>query len=62
EEMFKTFNMGWGFAIIVAKTDKDKAMDIVEKTGTRAEEIGQVTDSEEIKIFYKDRKIVLTEC
>lgn len=61
EEMFKTFNMGWGFAIIVAKTDKDKAIDFVEKTGTRAEEIGRVADSEGIEILYKDRKIVLKD-
>jgi phosphoribosylformylglycinamidine cyclo-ligase len=59
EEMFKTFNMGWGFAIIVEKTDKDKAIDILEKTGTQAEEIGHVTDSEGINILYGDRKIIL---
>jgi len=59
EEMFKTFNMGWGFAIIVDKADRDKAVDILEKTGTQAKEIGKVTDSREIKILYKDKKIVL---
>ena len=59
EEMFKTFNMGWGFAIIVEKTDKDKAIDILEKTGTQAEEIGHVNDSEGINILYGDRKIIL---
>ena len=26
EEMFKTFNMGWGFGIIVDKSETDKAM------------------------------------
>lgn len=59
EEMFKTFNMGWGFAIIVEKADKDKAIDILEKTGTQAEEIGHITDSEGIKILYRDRRIIL---
>jgi len=59
EEMFKTFNMGWGFAIIVDKTDRDETVDILEKTGTHAEEIGHVTDSEGIKILYKDKRIVL---
>jgi phosphoribosylformylglycinamidine cyclo-ligase len=58
-EMFKTFNMGWGFAIIVAEADKDKAIDILEKTGTQAEEIGQVTDSGGTKILYKGKKIIL---
>jgi phosphoribosylformylglycinamidine cyclo-ligase len=59
EEMFKTFNMGWGFAIIVDKADRDKAVDVLEKTGTQAEEIGHVTDTKGIRISYKDKRIVL---
>lgn len=59
EEMFKTFNMGWGFAIIVNKTDEDKAIHILEKTGTQAEKIGHTTDSEGIKILYKDKRIIM---
>lgn len=59
EEMFKTFNMGWGVAVIVARTDKDTAIDLLEKNVTQAEEIGRVTDSEGIKILYKHRKIIL---
>jgi phosphoribosylformylglycinamidine cyclo-ligase len=59
EEMFKTFNMGWGFALIVDKVDRDKAVDVLENTGMQAEEIGHVTDSEGIKVLYKGRRIVL---
>ncbi len=59
EEMFKTFNMGWGFAVIVDKADRDKAIDALEKSGVDAEEIGYVTDAPGIKIFYKGRKIIL---
>ena len=59
EEKFKTFNMGWGFALIVDKADRDKAVDVLEKTGTQAEEIGYVTDTEGIKILYKDKRIIL---
>jgi phosphoribosylformylglycinamidine cyclo-ligase len=59
EELFKTFNMGWGFALIVDKADRDKAMDVLEKTGTPAEEIGHVTDTKGIRIPYKDKRIVL---
>ena len=59
EEMLKTFNMGWGFSVIVDKADRDKTLDVLEKTGTQAEEIGHVTDFEGIKILYKNRKIVL---
>jgi len=59
DEMFKTFNMGWGFAIVVAKEDVDKAVGILEGTGTHSEEIGRITDSEGIEILYKGRKIIL---
>ncbi|MDI6904832.1 MAG: phosphoribosylformylglycinamidine cyclo-ligase [Candidatus Bathyarchaeia archaeon] len=59
EEMFKTFNMGWGFALIVDKANRDKAIDLLEKTAVQAEQIGHVTDSEGIKILYEDRKIIL---
>jgi phosphoribosylformylglycinamidine cyclo-ligase len=59
EEMFKTFNMGWGFAIIVDKADKEKAIDALEKADVQAEEIGRVTSSSRIKILYKGKKIVL---
>ena len=58
EEMFKTFNMGWGFALIVDRADRDKAVDVLEKTGMPAKEIGYVTDTKGIKILYKN-KIVL---
>ncbi len=60
EEMFKTFNMGWGFAIVVAKKDVEKAIDLAEKTGTKAREIGYVAHSEGLKILYKNRTIVLS--
>ena len=43
EEMFKTFNMGWGFGIIVDKADLDKAMDTLEQAGYAPERIGKVT-------------------
>jgi phosphoribosylformylglycinamidine cyclo-ligase len=59
EEMFKTFNMGWGFAIIVDKKNGDKALDILENTSAEAEQIGNVTDSKGIRILYKNSKIVL---
>lgn len=54
EEMFKTFNMGWGFAIVVDKKDKDDILD-----RAKAEEIGHVTNSHGINVIYKGRKIKL---
>jgi phosphoribosylformylglycinamidine cyclo-ligase len=59
EEMLKTFNMGWGFAIVVNKTDADEAMDALEKSETETQQIGRVTGSERIEIIYKNKKIVL---
>jgi phosphoribosylformylglycinamidine cyclo-ligase len=59
EEMLKTFNMGWGFAVIVNKRNRDKALDVLEKTGVEAEQIGRVTDFKGIKILYKNREIIL---
>jgi len=37
EEMFRIFNMGWGFAIVVSKTDADEAIDALEQTHIRAQ-------------------------
>jgi len=59
EEMFKTFNMGWGFAIIVDEKKVDEALDILQQSGVQAEQIGRVNDSKRIKILYKKRKIIL---
>jgi phosphoribosylformylglycinamidine cyclo-ligase len=59
EEMFKTFNMGWGFAIIVDKTDTDNALNALEKANVEAEVIGKVTSTPQIAINHKNRKMVL---
>ena len=59
EEMLRTFNMGWGFALIVNKKDQDIAIDCIEKTGIKAEQIGKVTDNGENVAYYKGKKILL---
>jgi phosphoribosylformylglycinamidine cyclo-ligase len=59
EEMFRTFNMGWGFVVIVDRAEKDKTISLLESAGVHAEQIGQVTSSAGIKILYKKTKIVL---
>ncbi|MEM3549486.1 MAG: phosphoribosylformylglycinamidine cyclo-ligase [Candidatus Bathyarchaeia archaeon] len=59
EEMFKTFNMGWGFAIIVSPEEEDTAIDIIKKNRTEAEKIGHITASTGIRIKYAGEKIVL---
>jgi phosphoribosylformylglycinamidine cyclo-ligase len=59
EEMLKTFNMGWGFAIVTEKEDADATIDYLEKTGAEAEQIGVVTSSQKIVANYKGKKILL---
>jgi len=59
EEMFQTFNMGWGFAIIVDKADKDKALDALEKAQEMPEQIGKVTAKPQVTIRYKNKNLQL---
>jgi phosphoribosylformylglycinamidine cyclo-ligase len=59
EELFRTFNMGWGFAIIVEKTDVEKAINALEKAGAQAERIGNVTEKQLIEINYGNKRIAL---
>lgn len=59
EEMFRTFNMGWGFAIIVDKTDMEKAVSALEKAGAQPEQIGKVTDKQKIVIRHESKKLIL---
>jgi phosphoribosylformylglycinamidine cyclo-ligase len=59
EEMLKTFNMGWGFAVVVDKTKEDNVTDSFEKSGVSAERIGKVTSSGKIVALYKGKKLEL---
>lgn len=59
KEMFKVFNMGWGFAVIVKKTDADDILDLFKKAGTEADVIGKVTKKKKIIINYQNKKITL---
>ena len=59
EEMLKTFNMGWGFAVVVDKTDEESVTDSFQKTGVKAERIGKVTDTGKIVALYNGKKIEL---
>jgi len=57
EEMLRTFNMGWGFAVVVGKEDAEATIGCLEKTGVEAEQIGVVTSSSKIVAHYKEKKI-----
>lgn len=54
-EMFSTFNMGWGFAVIAKKEDADDILGRLK----HAEIIGKVTGSGNIVVSYRDEKVVL---
>jgi phosphoribosylaminoimidazole (AIR) synthetase len=58
--MFRTFNMGWGFAIIVDKKDTEKALSTFEKAGTNPELIGRVTHTQKIEIQHKGKRLILS--
>ena len=60
KEMLKTFNMGWGFAVITDKDNEDKIITIFEKCGVESERIGNVTSSGKVVAKYKDEKLKLT--
>jgi phosphoribosylformylglycinamidine cyclo-ligase len=59
EEMLKTFNMGWGFALVIGKEEADATIGCLKKTGVEAEQIGMATSSQKIVAIYKDKKILL---
>lgn len=59
EEMFTTFNMGWGFGIIVDKTDTDETLDLLEKAGAHPEQIGKITKVPQVSIKYQGKKLKL---
>jgi len=59
EEMFRTFNMGWGFAIIVDKKDEVTALDALEKANAQPEVIGKVTGTPQITIHQDRKKLIL---
>jgi phosphoribosylformylglycinamidine cyclo-ligase len=60
EEMFRTFNMGWGFGIIVDKTDSDKAMSFLGQDNIKPEMIGRVTDKKAVEIVHLNKRMILT--
>jgi phosphoribosylformylglycinamidine cyclo-ligase len=59
EEMFKTFNMGWGFGIIVDKSDTEKTISTLERAGENPEIIGRITNKQKVvEIKHKNKHMV----
>lgn len=61
EEMFKTFNMGWGFGVIVDKNDGQRAVDLLSRFDVAPQVIGEVTDKERVvEVKYKNKHMILS--
>lgn len=60
EEMFKTFNMGWGFAVVVADNSADEAIGLLQREGVEAARIGKVTDIGKIVVKHGGKKMLLS--
>ncbi|MDE7231091.1 MAG: phosphoribosylformylglycinamidine cyclo-ligase, partial [Oscillospiraceae bacterium] len=50
-DMYNTFNMGVGMAVVVDKADADKAVEILNANGEKASIIGETVSSDEGVIF-----------
>ena len=61
EEMLRTFNMGWGFAVIVSPPNADEALGFFERKKIHCEKIGMVTQKEGlIEAKYKGKAFGLS--
>ncbi len=59
-EMYRTFNMGMGFAVIVDPADRDQTLEISRKHGLEAKAVGTaVRDAEERILVKAQQKLVL---
>ena len=58
-EMFKTFNMGWGFAVIVSAHDEGRALNAFKRQHVPAEAIGKVVKGGGITVEFEGKKIGL---
>jgi phosphoribosylaminoimidazole (AIR) synthetase len=48
--------MGWGFAFIVDKADKEKAMQTLGQANAAPEVIGKITDTGKSAVVYQNKK------
>jgi phosphoribosylformylglycinamidine cyclo-ligase len=58
-EMFSTFNMGWGFALVVPEKQADDVVSFLKRRGESASVIGRATKNKGIVVHHAGEKIVL---
>jgi phosphoribosylformylglycinamidine cyclo-ligase len=49
-EMYRTFNCGIGFCVVVPENDSEKVIDICKKHGINARRIGRIAEEKDVKI------------
>jgi phosphoribosylformylglycinamidine cyclo-ligase len=59
EEMFRVFNMGIGFCVILPEKDSQEAIEISKKNGVDAFKIGKVKKDPKKRVLIKHKKIIL---
>jgi phosphoribosylaminoimidazole (AIR) synthetase len=55
--MYRAFNMGIGFAVVVAPDAADRATAMLEAAGERVHVLGRVTDDAERTIRFRPRQL-----
>jgi phosphoribosylformylglycinamidine cyclo-ligase len=58
EEMYRTFNMGIGFTLVVGRDGADAARTMLERAGLRVHVLGHATDDPERTIRFRPRGLV----
>jgi len=58
EEMYRTFNMGVGFALVVAPEGVDRASAVLANAGLRAHVLGHALDDPERTIHFRPRQLI----
>ncbi len=58
EEMFRVFNMGIGFCVVVPRGDVKKVMAVARKHGTEALEMGYTISDKERKVYLEPKRLV----
>lgn len=58
EEMFKVFNMGIGFCLVIPESNADKAFEVLKRHKVEAYRIGYATPDRERKVLLKPKGLV----
>jgi len=61
EEMYKVYNMGIGFCLVLPKEEADKALTIAEKHNTKGWVLGKAVKDPERRLILKPKKLLGTK-